>query len=456
MISKLLDAQKVFFNTGKTKDVTFRIETLEALKKEILNQEDEICAAIYKDFKKPKFETYITEISVVLSELDLMIKNIKSWSKPKRVKPALLNFPSSEYIYSEPYGNTLIISPWNYPFQLAFAPLIDSIATGNTVILKPSELTPNTSALVDAIITKVFKPEHAVVVEGDAEVAKTLLDLKWDYIFFTGSVKVGKIVAQAAAKYLTPVTLELGGKNPCIIDDTANLKLTTKRIVWGKFLNAGQTCIAPDYVLIHETVKADFYEALKIEIAAAYGENPELSKDYTRIVNNSNFNRLEDFIEGENIIIGGQTNSKDNYIAPTVLNESHLESKVMKDEIFGPILPVISYSNFNDLEKIINRYAKPLALYTFSNDNAFKAKILNTFSFGGGVINDTIIQFTNHNLPFGGVGESGIGAYHGKYSFKTFSHQKSIVKKGNWLDLPFRYAPYGDKLKTLKKLLKWL
>jgi len=456
MITQLHDNQKKFFKTGQTKSVSIRIEALKALKKEIINRENDITEALYKDFKKPAFETYITEISVVLSELDLMLKNIKSWSKPKRVTPALMNFPSSEYIYSEPYGVTLIISPWNYPFQLAIAPLIDAIAAGNTVILKPSELTPNTSNLLEDIIKNVFKEEHATVVQGDADTASALLNLKWDYIFFTGSVNVGKIVAKAAAPNLTPVTLELGGKNPCIVDDTCDIKLTAKRIVWGKFLNAGQTCIAPDYILIEATKKQAFYEAIKEEITAAYGDNPELSKDYTRIVNQKNLKRLVELLENQKLIVGGNYNENDNYLAPTILDEPNLESEVMKDEIFGPILPVITYSNFSEIELIINNYPKPLALYVFSNHKAFKDKIIDTFSFGGGVTNDTIIQFTNHKLPFGGVGDSGIGAYHGKDSFKTFSHQKAIVKKGNWLDLPFRYAPYGDKLKTLKKLLKWI
>jgi aldehyde dehydrogenase (NAD+) len=456
MFSKILQDQKTFFTSQETKSIAYRVSLLKNLKFEILNREQAIIDAIYKDFNKPAFETYVTEISVVLSEIDLFIKNIKTWSKPKRIKPALLNFPSTEFIYKDPYGTVLIISPWNYPFQLAIAPLIAAIACGNTVVLKPSELTPNTSNLLRSIISKVFKPEHALVIEGNAEVASNLLKLNWDYIFFTGSVNVGKIVAKAAAEDLTPVTLELGGKNPCIIDETANLELTAKRLVWGKFLNAGQTCIAPDYILIKESIKNEFYNAIKKEIIAAYGTNPENSKDFTRIVNEKNFERLKSFLENETIICGGETNSETNYIAPTILDEPKLSNKVMIDEIFGPILPVISYSSFEDISKIINNYEKPLALYIFSNNSDFKTKILSCFSFGGGVINDTIIQFTNHRLPFGGVGNSGIGAYHGEYSYKTFTHQKSVVIKGNWLDLPFRYAPYSGKLKTIKKLFKWL
>ncbi len=456
MFSEILKNQKVYFKTQETKSIAFRIAALQNLKAEIISKEQAILNAIHMDFNKPAFETYITEISVVLSEIDLFIKNIKAWSKPKRVLPALLNFPSSEYIYKDPYGAVLIISPWNYPFQLAIAPLISAIACGNTVVLKPSELTPNTSKLLATIISKIFKPEHVLVLEGNAETATNLLQLNWDYIFFTGSVNVGKTVAKAAAKHLTPVTLELGGKNPCIIDQTADVKLSAKRIVWGKFLNAGQTCIAPDYILIKASIKNEFYEALKNEITIAYGSNPEKSTDYTRIINKHNFERLKSFLDNETIIYGGETNPETNYISPTVLDESKRSSKVMKEEIFGPILPVISYSSFKDIEEIIYNYQKPLALYIFSTNAKFQTKLLNNFSFGGGAINDTIIQFTNHRLPFGGVGYSGIGAYHGKNSFKTFTHQKSIVKKANWLDLPFRYAPYGNKIKTIKTLLKWL
>ncbi len=456
MFQELQERQKKFFRTHESKDIDFRLKKLNQFKSEIIRHETSIYEAIYKDFKKPFFETYLTEISVVLQNIDYALKHLKSWSKPQRVSPALLNFPSSEFIYNEPYGSILIISPWNYPFQLAVAPLINALACGNTVILKPSELTPFTSAIINRIVTKVFKAEHASVIEGPVETATALLNLKWDYIFFTGSVKVGKIVAKAAAPNLTPITLELGGKNPCIIDETANIKLTAKRIVWGKFLNAGQTCIAPDYVLIHQGKKEEFYKALKEEIKAAYGDNPELSHDYTRIVNEASFKRLNSCLTNETIILGGQNNPSDNYIAPTILDEPHLNSEVMKGEIFGPILPVISYDTFENLKSIIYNYEKPLALYAFTKNNQFKSNILKEFSFGGGVINDTIIQFTNHKLPFGGVGESGIGAYHGKYSFKTFTHQKSIVKKGNWLDLPLRYAPYKGKLKHIRKLINFL
>ncbi|WP_417236186.1 aldehyde dehydrogenase [Bizionia paragorgiae] len=456
MISETLQSQKNYFQTGETKSIAYRKKILKALKTELLLREDDIVAALKKDFNKPAFESVLSETAVVISEIELTLKKLSGWAKPKRVFPSLLNFPSTDKIYSEPYGTVLIIAPWNYPYQLALAPLIAAIAAGNTIVLKPSELTPNTSALINSIVTTVFKPEHVRVIEGGVDVSQTLLAQRWDYIFFTGSVAVGKIVAKAAAEHLTPTTLELGGKNPCIIDDTAPIGLTAKRIVWGKFLNAGQTCIAPDYILIHHTKKEAFYTALKNEIDKAYSPNPQQSDDYARIVNTKNFERLQAMLTNENCVIGGDTSSQHLYISPTVIDEPDLDSKVMKDEIFGPILPVISYSNTSELESIILKYEKPLSLYVFTKSTAFYKKIINTFSFGGGVINDTIIHFINHRLPFGGVGNSGIGAYHGKLSFDTFSHQKAIVKKGNWLDLPLRYAPYNNKLGFIKQVLRWL
>ena len=437
-------------------DINFRKTILQKLLNVIQTSEKEICDAIYKDFKKPEFEAVLTETNYVISELKSSIKNINSWAKPKKVSASLLNFPSSDCIISEPYGKVLVIAPWNYPFQLALCPLISAVAAGNQVVLKPSELTPNTSTIIAKIISEVFDKNHVDVIEGGVEATQILLKQRWDYIFFTGSVPVGKIVAQAAAVFMTPVTLELGGKNPCIVDETAKLQLSAKRIVWGKFINAGQTCIAPDYILVHQSVKTKFIDCLKSEITAAFGENPETSPDFTRIVNQKNWKRLVDFLKKENIIAGGQSNSDDNYLAPTLLDEPHLDSEIMKDEIFGPILPMISYENESDLEKIIHRYEKPLSLYVFSENKDFANKIITKFSFGGGCINDTVVHFSNDKLPFGGVGNSGIGAYHGKLSFDIFSHKKAIVNKKTWLDLPMRYAPYKNKLQLIKKVLNWL
>ena len=455
MISKLLDSQKDYFLTDETKSVNFRLSILNQLKAELILKEQDIVDALKKDFNKPEFESVVSETSVVLTELELTIKKLKKWARPKRVTPAFLNFPSSDKLYSEPYGNTLIISPWNYPYQLAIAPLIAAVAAGNTVTLKPSELTLHTATILDVIIKTVFKPEHVAIVQGGVEASQELLAQRWDYIFFTGSVGVGKIVAKAAAEHLTPTTLELGGKNPCIIDDTINIKLAAKRLVWGKFLNAGQTCIAPDYILIDKRKKEAFYNAFKIEIEKAYSENPKQSEDFARIINEKNFKRLTKMLDNENCVIGGQTDLETLYISPTVIDEPKLGSEAMKDEIFGPILPVISYSTEEDIKQIIQSYNKPLSLYVFSNNSKFAKKMINTYSFGGGAINDTIIHFVNHRLPFGGVGNSGIGAYHGKFSFDTFSHKKAVVNKGNWLDLPLRYAPYKGKLKLIRFVLKW-
>jgi aldehyde dehydrogenase (NAD+) len=437
-------------------NIKFRKECLIRLLFSIEENEARIIEALYKDFKKPEFEAVLTETNYVISDLKHTIKNLKCWSKPKRVLPSILNFPSTDFIYSEPYGKVLIIAPWNYPFQLALCPLIAAVAAGNSVVLKPSELTPNTSAIIDEIISKVFSKNHVEVVEGGVNVAQNLLAQKWDYIFFTGSVSVGKIVAKAAAEYMTPVTLELGGKNPCIIDETANIKLAAKRIVWGKFINAGQTCIAPDYLLVQKKVKSELIEHLKQEIVNAYSEKPELSADYTRIINSRNWERLCNLIETEKVLFGGQSNSEDCYLAPTLIDETSLDSPVMKEEIFGPILPIVSYENESELDGIISKYDKPLSLYVFTTKSKFANTIIQQFSFGGGCINDTVIHFSNNRLPFGGVGNSGIGAYHGKMSFDTFSHKKAIVKKANWLDLPMRYAPYKGKLVLIRKILKWM
>lgn len=435
--------------------ISHRKEKLKLLLNCIRKYENEIVSALYNDFKKPEFEAIVTETSYVISDLKHTLKNINKWARPKRVFPSLLNFPSSDSILSEPYGKVLIIAPWNYPFQLAFCPLIAAVAAGNQVVLKPSELTPNTSKIISKIVAEVFDKNHVEVREGGIEIAQQLLNQRWDYIFFTGSVAVGKIVAKAAAEFMTPVTLELGGKNPCIIDANCNVKLTAKRIVWGKFLNAGQTCIAPDYLLVNSKIKPKIVTALIEEIRMAYGENPELSTDFPRIINNKNWLRLVELLKNEKILYGGQTNENDHYIAPTLLDEPKLESDVMKEEIFGPILPILSYDNEVEIESIISYYEKPLSLYVFSNNSAWAKKIMKTYSFGGGCINDTVIHFSNNRLPFGGVGYSGIGAYHGQLSFDTFSHKKSIVKKANWLDLPFRYAPYKNKINLLKKLLNW-
>lgn len=449
---EILQKQRDFFSTQQTKAISFRKKALKRLQKEIVEREDAIADALYADFKKPKFETLAAETQFVLAELKLALKNIDLWSRPERKTATLMNWPSSDWIYKEPYGAVLIIAPWNYPFQLAIAPLVGAITAGNTVIIKPSEATPNTSRLISEIITAVFPRQHVAVVEGGVEVSQQLLSQKWDYIFFTGSTRVGKIVYESAAKHLTPVTLELGGKNPCIVDDTASIALAAKRIVWGKFLNAGQTCIASDYILVHKKVKDQLIDALKKSIINCYGEHMEASPDYARTINEKHYNGLKSMLEGEEILFGGQSNDADNYLSPTLVNEPKMDSKLMHGEIFGPILPIIAYDTEEDIDRHIMNYGKPLATYVFSNNRKFQQKIIATYSFGGGAINDTVIQITNKKLPFGGIGASGIGAYHGRTSFDIFSHQKSIIKKANWLDAPLRYPPYRLPIKWVKKI----
>ncbi|AWI26343.1 aldehyde dehydrogenase [Flavobacterium pallidum] len=436
-------------------DIRFRKETLQKLLHNILLHQADIVEALHKDFRKPAFETIMSESSIVISDLKHTIKNMESWARPKKVRASLLNFPSRDYIYSEPYGKVLVISPWNYPFQLSFLPLIAAVAAGNSVVLKPSELTPATSALVSKIIRETFDVKHVVAVLGDATIAADLLKKKWDYIFFTGSTAVGKIVAKAAAENLTPITLELGGKNPCIVDHTANLKLAARRIVWGKFMNAGQTCIAPDYLLVHTKIKGKLIALLQAEMEQAYGGNPEASPDFARIINSGHWKRLTALIEPYKILYGGQSVEAERYLSPTLIDEFNVESALMKGEIFGPILPILTYENEDDIRRTLGRYEKPLSLYLFTENKEFEKRILRHYSFGGGCINDTVVHFSNKRLPFGGVGQSGMGMYHGKYGFDTFSHKKSVLKKASWIDITIRYAPYGKKLKWIKRIMEW-
>ncbi|PHQ59026.1 MAG: aldehyde dehydrogenase [Sphingobium sp.] len=462
-LQAISERQKHFYNQGLTRDVDYRIQHLKRLKNVLLRYEDEICDALHRDFRKPVYETELSEFLIVLLELKSLIKNCKSWAKPRYVLPSLVNFPSVSKIYKQPFGGVLIIAPWNYPFQLVMAPLIAAIAAGNTAVVKPSELTPNTASVLEKIIAEVFEPGYVDLIQGDAQVAKALLNLKWDYIFFTGSSRVGKIVYEAAAKHLTPVTLELGGKNPCIVDGTAPLELSAKRIVWGKIVNAGQTCIAPDYLLVEEGIKDKLLLALKTELQRALDSDPKKSPDYARIINNSNFKRLKALLEDQQVRYGGDCDASENYIAPTILDMGMLGPdtafnelpEVLQDEIFGPILPVLTYKNQEDVQDWIEKYDKPLAVYLFSKNKKLKNKILNELAFGGGVINDVVSQFLNPRLPFGGVGSSGLGAYHGKHSFDTFSHKKSMVYKATWIDLNIRYAPYSKKLKMFKRLRKY-
>lgn len=436
-------------------DIDFRKKTLIKLLDVVTRREDDIIQALRDDFRKPAFESVLTETSLVISELKDSIRKIRRRARPKMVFPNLLNFPSTDFIYPEPFGKVLVIAPWNYPFLLAMSPLIAAVSAGNSVVLKPSELASNTASMLELIVAEVFDPTHVEVFQGGPEVSARLLKQRWDYIFFTGSVSVGKLVAKAAAENLTPLTLELGGKNPCIVDATANLKLAAKRIVWGKLLNAGQTCIAPDYILAHRSVKERLIDCLKAEITIAYGENPKLSPDFPRIIDERNFTRLTNMIDQTKVVFGGDSDRRELYVSPTIIDSPAPESVLMADEIFGPILPVLGFDTIQDVAKAISKYEKPLSLYVFSGNRTFVKNVIRDFSFGGGCVNDTVIYFANKRLPFGGVGQSGFGRYHGRFGFETFSHFKPVTKKATWLDIKLRYAPYAKKLQLVRQIMKW-
>ena len=451
-ISKKYEKQKKFFNSGTSKSIQYRINSLKKLKKNISLNENEIINALKSDLGKSETETFFSEIALIYIEINLALKNVKRWSKKRKVSSSLINFLSSDYIVPEPYGVTLNISPWNYPFQLSISPLIGAVAAGNTVILKPSEFSSKTSEIIKKIIENTFEKGHVDVILGGPEIGSKLLDFNWDYIFFTGSTNIGKIVAQKAAINLTPTTLELGGKNPCIVDETANLKVASKRIVFGKFLNCGQTCIAPDFILVHESVKKDFTEKIIERIKKIYDEDVENSENSSRIINKKHFSRLMKLLEEDKIIYGGKNNPNSNFIEPTLIDGSNFNSPLMKEEIFGPILPVISYSNKDELKKILDNYKDPLAFYIFSNDKKFSNELIKRYSFGGAAVNDTISQIVNHRLPFGGIRNSGLGSYHGKQSFKTFSFYKPYIVKSNIFDLNAKYKI--DSSSVIYKLLK--
>lgn len=451
-MEELLKKQRQYFSSGKTRSLDFRVKKLLKLKESILENEKSITDALKKDLNKSQTESYMTEIGVILEEIKYALKNIKSWVKPEKVKTPLTQFRAQSYIYSEPYGLSLIIGTWNYPFLLCFSPLIGAITAGNCAIVKPSEVSPDCSKIISRIIKDVFDEAHVESVEGGVETATELLSYKFDYIFYTGSVNVGKIVMQAASKNLTPVTLELGGKSPCIIDKEIDIDVTARRIVWGKFMNAGQTCIAPDYIYVHKKVKKELIESLGKSIKELYGENPKESPDYPRIVNEKHLDRLLGLINKGKIIIGGESDKKNLYIAPTIIDEVDWEDPIMQEEIFGPILPIMEYSNLDEVIEAVNSHPKPLALYLFSDNKEVQQKIIEKTSSGGVCINAPTYHQVSSLLPFGGVGDSGMGNYHGKFSFDTFSHKKAVVIKSFFPDLKIMYPPYKGKLKLLRKI----
>jgi aldehyde dehydrogenase (NAD+) len=447
-LTDIIQGQRQFFATGTTKDLAFRTSSLQRLKQAILDSQTAIVEAVKADLNRPEYEAYFEIASI--AEINFALKHIKSWVKPQKVPAPIDQFPAAAQIYPEPLGVVLIVGPWNYPFQLMISPLVGAIAAGNCAVLKPSEIAANTSRAVTDLIQKTFDPAYIAVVEGGVETSQQLLAEKFDRIFFTGGTKVGKIVMEAAAKNLTPVTLELGGKSPCIVEADINLEHAARRIVWGKFLNAGQTCIAPDYLLAHRSVKKDLLEGIKACIREFYGDDPAKSPDYGRIINARQFDRLAGLLGEGTVIAGGQTNRDELYIAPTVIDGASWDAPVMEDEIFGPILPVFEYTDLTEAIAKVNERPKPLALYLFSKDKQKQERVLRETSSGGVCINDTVMQVAVTELPFGGVGNSGIGSYHGKASFDTFSHYKSVLRKSFLLDLKWRYAPYQGKLDFLK------
>lgn len=448
----ILIRQKTFFKSGKTKEIGFRKKQLRKLRKAVKENQEKLYAAIYSDFGKSKFETYSTEISFIYNEIDFYLNNLSKLTESEQVTTNLANLPGSSKIYYEPYGNTLIIGAWNYPYQLSLVPCISAIAAGNTVMLKPSELASNSAQAMNELIDENFSDEFFKLVQGGVEETTELLKLKFDKIFFTGSPAVGKIVYQAAAKCLTPVTLELGGKSPAIVTSSAKIDIAAKRIVWGKFLNAGQTCIAPDYLLVDETVKDKFLKKIVEYIEKFnYSEN---SENYTKIINQKHFERILNLINPEKIYYGGKSDSEKLYIQPCVLDNVEFEDEVMCQEIFGPVLPVISYKNLETAIEAIQKREKPLSAYIFTQKSIEKEMFLNHISFGGGCINDTLMHITNENLPFGGVGNSGFGSYHGKFGFEAFSHRKSVIERAVWGEPNIKYPPYNNtKEIIIKKIL---
>lgn len=453
-VSSAIDRQRAYFLGGTTLDIEWRKQQLKALKTALQTHEKALLEALRLDLGKSAFEGYETELGMVHAEINHILKNLKEWAKPKRVPTPIVHFPSKSKIYAEPLGVVLIMSPWNYPIQLTLAPLAAAIAAGDCAIIKPSRYSSETAKAIEAMIEETFPPEYITVFQGGSAMNTELLQQRFDHIFFTGSPAVGKVVMEAAAKNITPVTLELGGKSPTIVDETADIKLAATRIAWGKFINAGQTCVAPDYVLVARSKEKELLEELKRAILQFYGSDALHNDEFPKIINEKHYLRLCNLLSDGEIYYGGQQIEQLQKIAPTIMTKVMLDSELMTDEIFGPILPVIPYDSFDQAVAMIRSKEKPLALYLFSTDTNRQKWVLEHLSFGGGCINDTVVHLSNPHMHFGGVGHSGMGCYHGIRGFETFSHLKSILKKANWLDIPVRYAPYKSKLGLVKKLMK--
>lgn len=452
---RLIDSQRTYFQAGITQSISFRLNKLKELRKTIMDSYNDIVTALYQDLHKAEFEICSSEIKPVLDELDLAIKNLKKWAKPQKVHSPITLFHSTSKVYHEPYGCVLIISAWNYPLLNTLTPLVDALAAGNTCIIKPSELAPHTAHLVAQLIKKCFSPQYCTVIQGGVLETTELLKHSFDLIHYTGSESVGKIIYEAASKHLTPTILELGGKSPCIVDETADIKIAAKRIIWGKFTNAGQTCTAPDYLLVHHSKKEELLQELISNIKFFWPNLAPDNKDYAKIINEHHFDRILSYLTNTHTLWGGQYNRQECFIEPTLIDGVNWTHPIMQEEIFGPILPIIT---FNTLDEVINKLItlkKPLALYYFTKESRRAQKLIQRLSFGGGCINATLMQGANANLPFGGIGNSGIGCYHGKYGFEAFSHKKSIVDKATWFDLKMVYPPYKDKnLNMMKSMLK--
>jgi aldehyde dehydrogenase (NAD+) len=454
-IVRLLEKQRAFFATGKTRRLDFRLQQLSKLKHAITQHEAEILAALKKDLNKSEFEAFTSEVGFIYDEIKHTKAHLARWMAPKKVKTPLLHLPSKSFIIQEPKGVVLIISPWNYPFQLLLAPLVGAIAAGNCAVLKPSEMAPHTAAVLTRLIGGTFPSDFCAVLGGGVPEATALLAERFDHIFFTGATTVGRIVMQAAAVHLTPVTLELGGKSPCIVDAEVNLEVAARRIVWGKFYNAGQTCVAPDYLLVQRKIKKPLLQSIKANIDLFYGKNAQQSPDYGRIINAHHFERLSSLLQESRakVVFGGKSDAKDLYIEPTVIDRVELTDPVMMDEIFGPLLPVLEYETLDEALAIVAQRPSPLAAYVFTSDQATEKRFLTEVSFGGGCVNNVLVHLANPDLPFGGIADSGMGAYHGEESFLTFSHRKSILKTSTKIDPALKYPPYGNRLRLLRRFI---
>ena len=451
-----LEKMRQYFNGGQTKPYSFRKEQLKKLKASILNHEEQLYDALYTDLKKSKEETWVTETGMVIAELNAAIKDLRNWMEPERVSTNLLNLPSGSRIMKEPLGVVLIIGPWNYPVQLLINPLIGAIAAGNCAVIKPSELAPATAAVIKRIVEDAFPPEYILCVQGEGQtlIPAMMNNFTFDHIFFTGSTAVGKIIYKMAAERLVPVTLELGGKSPCVVESDANIKVAARRIAVTKFSNAGQMCVAPDYVLVHTSVKDKFINELKSTLPKFFSEKPEESYNYGKIINERQFNRIAGYLSNGSIEFGGRTDKEKLFIEPTILTNIAVEAPVMNDEIFGPVLPVISYETMEEAKAIIDRHPNPLSFYIYTSSSRKEEEWLQAIPAGGACVNNSSWHLTNHHLPFGGRGFSGMGSYHGKYSFETFSHKKAVMKTPTWFDPAIKYPPFKGKLKLFKWVIK--